>query len=59
MNGYRWLIRATLWARNPPSMKRVIFFISILVVCLTVGFIEHYIGWPEWAQRDKVPRMPR
>jgi len=37
----------------------VIFFISILVVCLTVGFVEYYIGWPEWAQRDKVPRMPR
>lgn len=48
-----------MWVRNPPSEKRVIFFVSIVVICLVIGFIEYYIGWPEWAQTDRVPRLPR
>jgi energy-coupling factor transporter transmembrane protein EcfT len=59
VNGWRWLIRASLWARNPPSAKKVMFFGAILLVCLTIGFVEHYIGWPDWAQRDRLPRVPR
>ncbi|MEM7471082.1 MAG: hypothetical protein AAF340_06990 [Pseudomonadota bacterium] len=59
MNGYRWLMRAALWVRNPPSENRVKFFAAILLLCLAIGFVEYYIGWPEWAQRDRVPRLPR
>ncbi|MEM6408059.1 MAG: hypothetical protein AAF700_06525 [Pseudomonadota bacterium] len=58
MNGYRWLMRAALWVRNPPSEKRVKFFVAILVVCLVIGFIEYYIGWPDWAKGQRFPRMP-
>jgi hypothetical protein len=57
--GWIWLIRAKRWVQNPPSMGKVIFFGAILLVCLTVGFVEHYIGWPDWAQRKRVPRLPR
>jgi hypothetical protein len=35
------------------------FFGAILLVCLTIGFVEHYVGWPDWAQRDRLPRVPR
>jgi hypothetical protein len=40
-------------------MGKVIFFGAILLGCLTLGFVEHYIGWPDWAQRERVPRLPR
>ncbi|MCY4335830.1 MAG: hypothetical protein OXC60_14325 [Litoreibacter sp.] len=59
MNGYRWLMRAALWVRNPPSEKRVKFFVAILAVCLAIGFIEYYVGWPEWATAERVTRFPK
>ena len=48
-----------MWVRNPPSPAKVKFFAAILLVCLTVGFVEHYIGWPDWAKTERVPRLPR
>ena len=44
---HRWLFKMARWAQNPPSMKRVIFFSSILAICLTLAAIEMFIGWPE------------
>ncbi|PTX55803.1 hypothetical protein C8N43_0449 [Litoreibacter ponti] len=55
----RWLIRAALWVRRPPSPARVKLVVGLIVVVITVGLIEHYIGWPSWAQLDRLPRPPK
>ncbi len=51
----RWLLKASLWARNPPSMKKVIFVVSIIGICATVFVVERYIGWPDWLTVDNKP----
>ena len=44
-----WLLRAALWARNPPSPQRVKFILSIIVIALVIVGIEKLGLWPEWA----------
>lgn len=56
---YRWLMKASMWVRNPPSEKKVMLVVGIIALCLVIAFVEHYIGWPDWAQRERVPRLPR
>ena len=43
----RWLLKMSLWARKPPSEKRVIFVFAIILVCLVLVGIERFFGWPE------------
>jgi len=52
----RHLMRARLWARNPPSAKRVkLVFGAIALALLVVGL--HKLGfWPDWAQAERIPR---
>ena len=52
----RWLFRMSLWARNPPSMKRVILVFSIIALALAVVLIEWLGYWPDWAKAERVPR---
>lgn len=56
---FRWLIRATMWVRNPPSPARVKLVLGIIALCLIIGFIEHYIGWPDWAKAERIRRLPK
>lgn len=51
-----WLVRASRWARNPPSMNRVIFGAVVIAVCLVLFGIERIWGWPEWLTPNRVPR---
>ncbi|MBV0912112.1 hypothetical protein [Anianabacter salinae] len=44
----RWLVKASLWARNPPSMKKVIFVLAIIGLCIALFVVERYVGWPNW-----------
>ncbi len=53
---FRWLMRASLWARNPPSAKRVKFMASIVVLCLILFAVERWIGWPTWLTSEMTPR---
>lgn len=57
--GWTWLIRAKRWAQNPPSAARVKLVVGIIVACIVVGLIEHYVGWPDWAKAERIPRLPR
>jgi hypothetical protein len=52
MNPQRWLLKSKLWAKNPPSMKKVIFYASIIAACLAVAGLEFLFGWPEWLKID-------
>ncbi len=52
----RTLLRAVRWARNPPSTKRVKFFLALLAFCILVATIEHFFGWPEFLTVENKPR---
>ncbi len=52
----RWLLRAKRLAQRPPSWGRVKLVFAIIAVCVAVFLIERYIGWPEWATVERVPR---
>lgn len=42
-----WLVRASRWARNPPSMGRVKLVLGIIAFCALLFLVERYIGWPD------------
>ncbi|MDM8167190.1 hypothetical protein [Roseovarius sp.] len=52
----RWLFRMAKWAHRPPSEKRVMLVLGIVVVCLAVFAIEYFIGWPDWMTLDPAGR---
>jgi len=56
-----WLVRASRWARNPPSMRRVLLILGIVAVCLALYGFEQVFGWPEWLTLPndgrRVPRL--
>lgn len=45
---YRWILRASRWARNPPSLARVILVFSIVAACLALLGLEHFNLLPDW-----------
>jgi hypothetical protein len=51
-----WLVRAARWARNPPSMDRVILGLVVVAICLVLFGIERIWGWPEWLTPNRVPQ---
>lgn len=61
MNNLTWLIRASRWARKPPSRKMVILVFAILAAGLVMLGLEKLGLWPEWAtmERPRGPRLPR
>lgn len=46
----RHFLRMSRWARNPPSEKQVLWFLSALAACLVLFGIEYLGFWPEWAK---------
>lgn len=59
MGNLIWLLRASRWARNPPSMRRVILVLSVVAAALTIGLIEWAGWWPDWATLDEGRGGPR
>lgn len=60
MLGPQWFMRASRWARNPPSAKRVKFVLAIIALCALLFVIERTLGWPEWLTPNARPgRMLR
>lgn len=53
MNNLIWLIRASRWARNPPSAGRVKLVFAIIAAGLVLVGLEHFGLWPEWATLDQ------
>ncbi|NUH64141.1 hypothetical protein HTT03_02335 [Sulfitobacter sp. S0837] len=52
----RWLMRMSLWLRNPPSLARVILVFAVIAATLAIGLIEWLGYWPDWATAERVPR---
>ncbi len=53
----RWLLHAKRWAQNPPSMKKVMFVVGIIVFCLILVGIERLGFLPDWMAADRVRRI--
>lgn len=45
---FRWFLRASRWARNPPSLGRVILVFSIAAACLALVGLEYFDLLPDW-----------
>ena len=41
---FRWLMRAAIWVRKPPSPRKVKLFVGLVVVLLAIAFTEYYVG---------------
>tara|TARA_R110002049_G_scaffold23545_10_gene83727 strand:+ start:117384 stop:117557 length:174 start_codon:yes stop_codon:yes gene_type:complete len=51
-----WLLRMSRWARNPPSLKRVLLVFGVIALALIIGGIEWMGWWPDWATAERIPR---
>lgn len=51
-----WLLRATRWARNPPSAKRVKLVAAVVALCLAIWGLEQLFGFPAWLEPERLPR---
>ncbi|WP_295044241.1 hypothetical protein [uncultured Paracoccus sp.] len=60
MNNLIWLLRASKWARNPPSARTVRLILLVLAVALAIAGLEWLNLWPDWARVDnaRLPRIP-
>lgn len=61
MNNMNWLIRASRWVKDPPSMGRVKLVLAIIVIALIVVGLQKFGLWPDWAtmERNRGPILPR
>ncbi len=53
---YRWLLRMSRWAKNPPSEGRIKFVFAIVAICLALYAVERIYGWPEWLTPQATPK---
>lgn len=51
-----WLLRMVKWARRPPSARQVKVVLAVVALCLVLYAIERFIGWPDWARVNRMPR---
>ncbi len=58
MNIQVWLLRATRWARNPPSASRVVLVFGVIAVCLAIVGLEWVFGWPDWLTVNRISAKP-
>ncbi len=40
----RWLLRASQWARNPPSASKVWLVLGVIAACLALAGGEYLLG---------------
>lgn len=59
MGNLIWLMRASRWARNPPSMRTVLLVLGVIAAALVIGAIEWAGWWPEWATLEESRGGPR
>ena len=50
-----WLLRASRWARHPPSARRVKLVLAVLLLVGLLYGIESLWGWPEWLSVNRGP----
>jgi hypothetical protein len=58
MNIQAWLLRASRWARNPPSEGRVRLVFGVIALCLLIAGYEWMFGWPDWLTVNPIRAKP-
>lgn len=62
MNILIWLMRASKWARHPPSPRHVRLVLAVIAAALLIVTMEWLDLWPGWAQLEpaqtRLPRLP-
>ena len=58
MNIQVLMIRATRWARNPPSARRVLLVFGVIAACLVLFGLERAFGWPDWLTVNRLSAKP-
>jgi hypothetical protein len=58
MNIQIWLLRASRWARNPPSADRVKLVFGVIALCLLIVGYEWIFGWPDWLTVNRISAKP-
>lgn len=44
------------WAAHPPSERRVRLVIGVILACILLAAVEHFVGFPEIVEPGNVPR---
>jgi len=52
----RHFLQMSLWARRPPSQRRVILVLAVIALCVLVALAEWLFGWPEALRPATVPK---
>ena len=55
---WRRLLRMAIWARRPPSERRVKLVFGVIVLVLALFAVERLLGWPDWLTLDSRPGGP-
>jgi hypothetical protein len=53
-----WLLRASRWARKPPSEGRVKLVFGVIALCLLIVGYERLFGWPDWLTVNRISAKP-
>jgi hypothetical protein len=61
MNNLIWLLRASKWARHPPSPRMVKLVLAIVALAVALVVLEKLGWWPDWARLEhgRGVRLPR
>ena len=61
MNSLIWLLRASKWARHPPSPRMVKLVLAIVALAAALVVLEKLGWWPDWARLEhgRGVRLPR
>jgi len=51
-----WFLRMKRWVQHPPSLRRVLLVVGVIVVCLIIAGAESIWGWPDALTVNKVRR---
>ena len=43
-----------LWARNPPSRRRIQLVLIVISACALIYGIEQFFGWPDALTAEKI-----
>ena len=58
MNNLIWLLRASNWARNPPSARIVRIVLLVVLAGLSIAALEWLNLWSDWARLEDGRALP-
>lgn len=56
MDPMMWLMRASRWARHPPSAGRVVLVLAVIALAVLIVALDRTGAWPDWARMERMRR---